>query len=253
MRFSKLSSILCALAVGTIGFTIRAQDNPAQAAARIALAKQLFEASAPPATNAPAANAVGSKEAKAKAKADKAAAEAQAKQAAAQAAAEAKARQDADKKLADQQAAQARAAAAIKAQEEKDAAAKAKQDAAKKLADQQASQAKAAAEPAKAQAATNNAAASAAANTEAKAGKEQKETPPKAAPAGQTAAAPQPGSRTGNSYQGADLGLKPIAPPPLPISASKADRLAALLRKYQADQVTPQEYHQQRAAILAEP
>ena len=52
---------------------------------------------------------------------------------------------------------------------------------------------------------------------------------------------------------GTDLGMKPIAAPPLPINASKQDRLAALLQKYQADQITPDEYHSQRAAILAEP
>jgi hypothetical protein len=49
------------------------------------------------------------------------------------------------------------------------------------------------------------------------------------------------------------LGLKQIPAPPLPISASKADRLAILLGKYRADQLSPEEYHSQRAAILAEP
>jgi hypothetical protein len=47
--------------------------------------------------------------------------------------------------------------------------------------------------------------------------------------------------------------LKQIPAPPLPINAAKADRLAALLGKYQADQISPEEYHTQRAAILAEP
>ena len=41
--------------------------------------------------------------------------------------------------------------------------------------------------------------------------------------------------------------------PALPISASKADQLKALLAKYKTDQITPGEYHQQRAAILAQP
>ena len=76
MKFSKLSSILCVLALGGVGFMVRAQDNPAQAAARIALAKQMFEQSPPPATNAPVASAVNRPEAQAKARADKAAAEA---------------------------------------------------------------------------------------------------------------------------------------------------------------------------------
>jgi hypothetical protein len=61
------------------------------------------------------------------------------------------------------------------------------------------------------------------------------------------------GSAQGNAYPGADLGFQPIPAPPVPLSAGKADRLAALLGKYKLDQVSPEEYHQQRAAILAEP
>jgi hypothetical protein len=168
MKISKLSSVLCALAVGAVGLTVRAEDNPAQAAARIALAKQLFEASAAPATNAQAAKVVSSQETTAPAKAT---------------------------------------------------AAKAKPQ-----------------------------------TVQAKAKQEKPEKPANAAPAGPTAAAPKPASTTANpTYPGGDLGLKQIPPPPLPISASKADRLAALLDKYKADQISPEEYHQQRAAILAEP
>jgi hypothetical protein len=51
-------------------------------------------------------------------------------------------------------------------------------------------------------------------------------------------------------------GLQPFQPiqgPPLSISADKQERLAELLRKYRADEITPEEYHQQRAKILAEP
>jgi hypothetical protein len=40
--------------------------------------------------------------------------------------------------------------------------------------------------------------------------------------------------------------------PNLPLSAEKQERLNTLLEKYMADQVTPQEYHEQRAKILAE-
>lgn len=39
---------------------------------------------------------------------------------------------------------------------------------------------------------------------------------------------------------------------PSPLSGSKQERLAELLRRYKADEVTPQEYHTQRAKILAE-
>jgi len=55
------------------------------------------------------------------------------------------------------------------------------------------------------------------------------------------------------NYPGKELGLKPIVAPPLPISAAKEAQLQALLERYKADQITPEEYHSQRAAILAEP
>jgi hypothetical protein len=45
----------------------------------------------------------------------------------------------------------------------------------------------------------------------------------------------------------------PLEPPPLPISNDKQQRLAELLRRYQADQVTPEQYQQERAKILAAP
>ena len=41
--------------------------------------------------------------------------------------------------------------------------------------------------------------------------------------------------------------------PPDPLTSAKAARMAELLQRYKADQITPQEYHTQRAAILAEP
>jgi hypothetical protein len=55
------------------------------------------------------------------------------------------------------------------------------------------------------------------------------------------------------NYAGKELNLKPIEAPSLPISADKEARLQALLAKYKADQVSPEEYHTQRAEILAEP
>jgi len=48
-------------------------------------------------------------------------------------------------------------------------------------------------------------------------------------------------------------GPVPIVAPALPISMTKEQRLQALLAKYKADQINPEEYHKQRAAILAEP
>jgi len=50
-----------------------------------------------------------------------------------------------------------------------------------------------------------------------------------------------------------------LQPPPSmevplsPLTGPKAARLAELLNRYEADQITPKEYHTQRAAIVAEP
>jgi archaellum component FlaD/FlaE len=41
--------------------------------------------------------------------------------------------------------------------------------------------------------------------------------------------------------------------PPLPISSDKEQRLQELLKKYKADQLTPEQYQAERAKILAEP
>jgi hypothetical protein len=45
----------------------------------------------------------------------------------------------------------------------------------------------------------------------------------------------------------------PINAPALPISTTKGQRLQALLALYKADQITPEQYQKQRAAILAGP
>jgi hypothetical protein len=47
--------------------------------------------------------------------------------------------------------------------------------------------------------------------------------------------------------------FSPLEGPALPISADKQQRLSDLLQKYQTDQISPEQYHQQRAKILAEP
>jgi hypothetical protein len=287
MKISKLLPTLCALAVGANCLTAQAEDTPDQAAARNALAQKLFELSAqpPPATNAvaekpavapeptavttsqpatpPAAVApensvpkvesapktldddvvmtpVNNKAAKAKAKADKAAAAVKAKQEAAQAAADLKAKKEADKKLAAQRAAEAKAAKAqAKAQ------AKANQAAAaasvKAEADQKAAAQKAAVNAAMAD--------KQAAEAQAKANPPAAETKPVPPPA----VVPPPAQTGDVNYAGKDIGMKPIEAPALPISASKEEQLQALLAKYKADQITPEEYHNQRAAILAQP
>ena len=47
--------------------------------------------------------------------------------------------------------------------------------------------------------------------------------------------------------------LGPITGPASPLSADKQKRLAEILAQYRADKITPQEYHAERAKILAEP
>ena len=47
--------------------------------------------------------------------------------------------------------------------------------------------------------------------------------------------------------------LQPLQGPPSSLPAGKEARLAELLKRYKADQITPQEYHTERAKILAEP
>lgn len=70
---------------------------------------------------------------------------------------------------------------------------------------------------------------------------------PKSAPVVKT-----PPSANAN-YAGKTLGLPPYVPPPPPVSAKKEAELQALLAKYMADQMTPDQYQTARAAILAEP
>ena len=41
--------------------------------------------------------------------------------------------------------------------------------------------------------------------------------------------------------------------PESPLSADKQQRLAELLKKYRADEIGPEQYHTERAKILAEP
>jgi hypothetical protein len=204
MTISKLLPILVSLAAGAACLSASAEDNAAQSAARVALAKQLFAESPAPTNSAPAATAPTTQEnekgAKAKAKQEKAAAKA-------------KAKQDAEKARSEKAAAEAEAEANARA---------AKQAQARQAA----------------------LAASANTNVAANVTKEEKEKEKEKA---------KPGAPKSPEYAGQELGMKPMAAPALPISASKEDRLQALLEKYKADQISPGEYHKQRAAILSEP
>ena len=54
------------------------------------------------------------------------------------------------------------------------------------------------------------------------------------------------------NYAGKELGFQQFEPPALPVTPEQEAELQALLSKYMADDVSPEEYHKQRAAILAE-
>jgi hypothetical protein len=53
-------------------------------------------------------------------------------------------------------------------------------------------------------------------------------------------------------YPGQDLGLKPIEAPPLPVTAKQEDELHALLNRYIANEISPDQYQAERAKIMAE-
>lgn len=52
------------------------------------------------------------------------------------------------------------------------------------------------------------------------------------------------------SVQAAAKMDEPLAAPPLPISMSKEEKLARLLNLYMANKISPEQYHEQRAAIV---
>ena len=186
MKISKLLPVLCALTLGANGLTVRADDTPAQAAARRALAQKLSEWSEPP------PQAVTAKPAAATISAGP---------------------EDASQ-MAAQRAAQMAALAAAMAEKP------------------------AAETPAKIEA-------------PAKPARMVSEARPAAQPV--VAIVPQPPTEANVNYAGKNLGLKPIAAPALPISASKEDQLEGLLMRYKANLISPEEYQKQRAAILAAP
>ena len=48
-------------------------------------------------------------------------------------------------------------------------------------------------------------------------------------------------------------GFQPMQGPAVNISSAKQQQLNDLLRRYQSDEITPAQYHQERAKILAQP
>jgi hypothetical protein len=69
--------------------------------------------------------------------------------------------------------------------------------------------------------------------------------------------APAPAKNTGPAaaawYPGKETGLPPLVAPASPLAPDQQAKLQTLLEKYKADQLTSEQYQQQRAAILAAP
>lgn len=78
-------------------------------------------------------------------------------------------------------------------------------------------------------------------------------SPVKPAPPAVKTQVTSPPGPSNPGYPGRELGLKPITAPGLPISPAKEAQLQGLLERYKADQITPEQYHTERARILAEP
>lgn len=75
-----------------------------------------------------------------------------------------------------------------------------------------------------------------------------------AKPAPAPAAKPMPSpAKVEENYAGKTLGFAPMQPPPPPVSAEKQAELNALLARYMANEISPDEYQKERAAIMAKP
>ena len=61
---------------------------------------------------------------------------------------------------------------------------------------------------------------------------------------------PNPPSQVTAVVPGKELGLDSIEAPYVPITAAQEAQLDNLLARYKANEITPLEYHKQRAAIL---
>ncbi|HXT13155.1 MAG TPA: hypothetical protein VN873_16475 [Candidatus Angelobacter sp.] len=65
--------------------------------------------------------------------------------------------------------------------------------------------------------------------------------------------APETARRSSKTLALPPITLPALSGPPSPLSPAKQQKLDALLEKYKADQISPEQYHEQRAKILAEP
>lgn len=75
---------------------------------------------------------------------------------------------------------------------------------------------------------------------------------PAAAPAEPAPAPTKPAKPAPSKAKPAKAASTPMQTPASPLAGSKEERLKHLLDQYKADQITPEEYHKQRAKIVAE-
>ncbi|HEY2084033.1 MAG TPA: hypothetical protein VGI88_14720 [Verrucomicrobiae bacterium] len=68
-----------------------------------------------------------------------------------------------------------------------------------------------------------------------------------------THAAPKPTAKPTQKSPQPAMTLPQLSGPPSSLPAAKQQKLDELLQQYRADQLTPQQYHEQRAKILSEP
>jgi len=257
MKISTLP-VLCVILTGIASPIVRAEDNPAQAAARLALAKAMFEQA--PATNAAPTESEtrpvpvpATKAAEPSANnqpvvvAPAAAPEAPQVAPAAPSAAPASSPSTSATASSDNPA-QAAARLALAKQMFELGAQSSNTSTAPAV-----SEKKAATPTAKPEVMSESTAAKISQQPEAKAAAEHAALATAATPAANKPEKKEKAKPEASDYAGKELGMKPIAAPALPISASKEEQLQALLAKYKADQLTPEQYHKQRAAILAQP
>jgi len=271
MKISKLSPAICflALCVSFISISARAQDNPAQAAARAALEEKFRAAAAPAATSNTGVLSDPQPAATVKQPSVSTGASALDIEARTKAQAAAQARAAADKQsaiaaMADTEALkaeQASATLATNAQVKAQAAAQAMEESQKQ--DAITAQLKAEALKARQDAAQLVTVAQAAEQVSLEAQKqadsqrqailaEQKRAAVEAqAQAKAEKEAEMAAAAAANSTKG--VVFKPITSPALPITAAQQTQLDALLDLYRADRISPAEYQTQRAAILAKP
>jgi hypothetical protein len=88
--------------------------------------------------------------------------------------------------------------------------------------------------------------------------KKQNPENPRPAPEHHTVAAmpqpaPAPVQKPARNSVEPSMSLPQLTGPPSSLSSAKQQKLDELLQQYRADQLTPQQYHEQRAKILSEP